>query len=415
MNNNKIITEKEYRVWKGASWPTYENFINNNFTVDETIRTEINEFIKLKQKQYHELTDSKSTELSLANQSRQKQIFFNKDYSGKKCKVPWKTMGINSNGNIYICESPSWIPIFIGNILETENIFDILNNDTALKIRQEIEAGRYYYCNSKICSFFSNIDESKYNQNPKDQEELILENKGKFYVDKIPSTLIFDFDYTCNFQCPSCRTETINWNHSPIREHNNKLVAKIKSLVLDKITSATTIRWCGGEPFTSEVYLDIFEYLANTKTKHVNHVVQTNGSLLISKKDILLKLLPTVKEMRISFDAGCEETYKITRVGGHWNNLLENVKFLTDLINDNNFKTQVYADFVVQKNNYMDLPVFVKLCKQLKLKINIQKMWNWGTWDDDTFKEMNVYDKDNILYKDVIHYFKISNLPLAKN
>jgi MoaA/NifB/PqqE/SkfB family radical SAM enzyme len=185
--------------------------------------------------------------------------------------------------------------------------------------------------------------------------------------------------------------------------------------VLDKITSGTTIRWCGGEPFMSEVYLDIFEYITANEIKNVRHVIQTNGSLLIAKKDVLIKLLPTIKEMRISFDAGCEETYKITRVGGNWKNLLENVKFITNLIKDKNYNTRVYADFVVQKNNYKDLPLFARLCKELNLKINIQKMWNWGTWDDNTFKEMNVYDKDHPLYQDVLALLKMSDLPVFLN
>jgi hypothetical protein len=126
-------------------------------------------------------------------------------------------------------------------------------------------------------------------------------------------------------------------------------------------------------------------------------------------------LLPFISNLRISFDAGCQETYKLTRVGGDWDNLLENVMFIKELINQNNFDTTLSADFVVQKYNYKDLPLFANLCRSLNLSMNIQKMWNWGTWDTETFHDMNVYDTKHDLYDDVVNYFKLANLPIAKN
>ena len=92
------------------------------------------------------------------------QTFYDKKYSGKHCKIPWQTLGVNTNGNVFICQSPSWIPIFVGNIFEVQSIFDILNSEIARKIRYEILNRGYYYCNTTICDFFSTVDRNKYNK-----------------------------------------------------------------------------------------------------------------------------------------------------------------------------------------------------------------------------------------------------------
>ena len=130
----------------------------------------------------------------------------------------------------------------------------------------------------------------------------------------------------------------------------------------------------------------------------------------------MIKLLPHTKQLYISFDAGSEETYKITRVGGDWNRLLENTKFIIDLIAKYKFQTEIKADFVVQKSNYKDLPKFAELCKDLGIKPNhMQKMWNWGTWDHDVFADLNVYNRDHPLYEEVKHQFSLANFTIAKN
>lgn len=419
----KVITdEKTYRVWKGNDWPSYEDFVNNNYTVNETIQNELNKFIEVVKTKYDNIATPRTIELSQSNQARQKQIFYDKHFTAEKtCRVPWNTLGINSNGNAYICQSPSWVPIFVGNLFETDDIYEILNSEISKKIRHEILEKRYYYCNNKICHFFRDIDVDSYQHkstHDDDLKELPFKEDSRLLVNQIPSEIIFDFDYTCNFKCPSCRTEIHNWNNDHIRRPiNDRLVERIKTMIIDKIEKQhVVVRWCGGEPFMSDVYVNLFNYIADTGKTNIQNVIQTNGSLFKSKKDLLIKFLPYISELYISFDAGCEETYNITRVGGDWNRLIENTKFIKQLIEENKFKTKLRADFVVQKDNYKDLPKFAELCKEIGITPNrMQKMWNWGTWDDETFKSLNVYNVDHPLYEDVKKYFEISKLQIAKN
>jgi MoaA/NifB/PqqE/SkfB family radical SAM enzyme len=289
-------------------------------------------------------------------------------------------------------------------------VYDLLNSPTALSIRQEIQAGRYFYCNNKICGFFGKINPTQYqSQGNIDDDYIPLTSPSQdLMLHQVPQNLIFDFDYTCNFRCPSCRTELINNNkHHVIRSVNNRIADKIKHLVIDEIgQQPVQIRWAGGEPFISEVYTDLFEYIIASGKQNIQHVIQTNGSYLIAKSDMIKKLLPTVEELRISFDAATAETYSRIRVNGIWNNLLDNVKWIKKYVDENHLPVKITADFVVQLDNYKEIPAFVELCNSLGIdKINFQKMWNWDTWSQEKFDQNNIYNPTHPQYQQLIDMF----------
>ena len=409
MDRAKLIDAKSYREFAGASWPSYEDFINNVGIADPAIQQELDQFIGVMQDRYSNLNLGRGEELAEANQQRQGQQFYNKNVApGNVCRIPWNTLGINTNGEVFICSSPSWIPKFVGNILETDDIYTVLNSDTAKSIRQEILAGRYYYCNERLCSYFGKLNPQAYSVDTTDTKPLPLAEDGRLLVKQIPRNLIFDFDYTCNFKCPSCRTELLNWNtHHLIRPINDRIVEKIKHLVIDQIgTQAVSIRWAGGEPFLSEPYLELFDYIIASGKTNIQNVIQTNGSYLKSR--VVERLLPYISELRISFDAATAETYAKTRVNGNWNKLLENVKHIKEVIDWTGAQTQLTADYVVQLDNYQEIPAFVEICRGLGIGFNLQKMWNWGTWSDDVFAQNNVYNPDHPKYEDLKQYFKLA-------
>ena len=349
--------------------------------------------------------------LALANQQRQQQIFFDKQFTGSPCRVPWETMGINSNGDIFICESPSWIPKFVGNILECNNIYQALNSDLAQSIRQEISQGSYTYCNHRICSFFSRVPPEQYANSGPEKQPGIVHKSPKLLINQIPRKIILDFDYTCNFACPSCRTELINNNHHHvIAPINNRIAQKIKDLIIDQVKDELiNIRWCGGEPFISRVYTDLMDYICKHKSKNFNHSIQTNGSYLQKKSQLVTDLLPTLQNVRVSFDAASADTYHQIRVNGQWDQLLENVRWLRKQIDQVAPKCKLQADYVVQLGNYKEIPAFVELCKELGIDhINWQKMWNWGTWNQEIFLQNNIYDSTHPKYPELVEIFKKS-------
>ena len=413
----QIISPKDYKAFAGPDWPSYQDILAGTSVGNVSIQTEVAEFVQMMSQTYHE-TVQDGAMLAEKNQQRQGQVFFNKQLqSSAHCNVPWDTMSINHSGDIFICSCSSWLPKLVGNLLHTQSVFDALNSNTAQKIRQEIQAGRYFYCNNQICSFFKNIDPNTYQSNPVDTEPLsFAANNQQLLITQIPRNLIFEFDYTCNFQCPSCRTELINHNkHHVIRPINNNIVDRIKHQIIDQIQEQPVeIRWCGGEPFISEAYLELLEHIMQAGKSNIQHIIQTNGSYLQKKSDLIKKLLPTLVELRVSFDAATAETYSKTRVNGQWDTLLANVRWARETINVAQTNTILSADFVVQADNFKEIPKFIELCNSIGIdRINFQKMWNWGTWPLDVFQSKNVNHSEHPDHAELVLIFKQANIPMG--
>jgi molybdenum cofactor biosynthesis enzyme MoaA len=405
-NLKAIIDPQSYKVFAGPDWPSFNDIVDNKISHLPHIAKEVAEFVQMQQQNYNAITAS-GGDLELANQQRQQQQFYDKQYSGPPCRVPWDTLGINANGDAYICSCSSWIPLFVGNILEVEDIFELLNSNKAQRIRQEILAGRYYYCNNKICNFFSNKSPTLYNDTGS-QEPLLEELTEATKVRHLPKNLILDFDYTCNLHCGSCRTQTINFNNDHVRRPINfRIVEKIKRLIIDQIDQQPmSIRWCGGELFISAAYLDLLEYISAQNKPTIKHIIQTNGHYLQSRRQLIQQLAPNIQSFWVSFDAATADTYRQVRRGGSWDQLLKNVHWLMNFLESNQFKFSVSATFVVQLDNYKEIPQFVELCSTFNIKdIQLQKMWNWGTWPQEEFNEKNIYNPQHPLYADLSEIF----------
>jgi hypothetical protein len=91
------------------------------------------------------------------------------------------------------------------------------------------------------------------------------------------------------------------------------------------------------------------------------------------------------------------------RINGQWDLLLENVRWVQDQIKQRGLKVRVKADFVVQLDNYQEIPQFRTLCNELGIKqINFQRMWNWNTWPIEELDRRNVYNANHPLYPEVM-------------
>jgi molybdenum cofactor biosynthesis enzyme MoaA len=404
-----VVGPQDYKAAAQSTWPGYNDFIMGATSDDPIIAEQIVEFRSGKFAEYYNITKH-GNEVAENNQKYQRQVFFDKEYKDPHpCRVPWNTMGVSASGDVFICLSPAWVTRFAGNILTATDVYtDILNSEEAQKIRQEMVANRYYYCNNFICSHFNLTSKQNYVSAPTNDESLKplpFKTDPAYIIDQIPNNLIFDFDFTCNYRCPSCRTKVINTNkHHVIRPINDTIASQVKRLIFDNIgTQPVSIRWAGGEPFISDVYVDLLQYCIDSGKTNIRHIIQTNGSYLKSKSDLVTYLLPHIKELRISFDAATADTYHRVRVNGVWSNLLENVRWVMDLVNRTSASVKITADFVVQEDNYKEIPAFAHLCNELGIEnINYQKMWNWDTWPAEELRRRSVWHEEHEKYSEVV-------------
>ena len=110
------------------------------------------------------------------------------------------------------------------------------------------------------------------------------------------------------------------------------------------------------------------------------------------------KIHNNIDVIRISMDAGTEETYKIVRAPGDWNRLIANMAYLNSVRYNYNF--QIWSDFVVQKINYKEIPKYIRLAENLGVdRINLQKITDWGTWGTQAnFNDVAVWKETHSEY-----------------
>ena len=84
---------------------------------------------------------------------------------------------------------------------------------------------------------------------------------------------------------------------------------------------------------------------------------------------------PLIEEIAISIDAASAQTYAVNR-GGNYERLLENLAFISELRRNWNISS-FRLNFVVQANNFREMPDFVELGLQLGVdRILFQKLVN---------------------------------------
>ena len=123
----------------------------------------------------------------------------------------------------------------------------------------------------------------------------------------------------------------------------------------------------------------------------------TNGLLL---KKLLPKtsIFSVIHEYNISVDAGNKQTYEKVRLGGKWEILIDNVKWLTE-----NVDQRIYINFVVQKDNWKSLLDFEEWISALGVNGRLTRLEDWATFD---FTKNNVLDEKHPEYHDCMKALK---------
>jgi MoaA/NifB/PqqE/SkfB family radical SAM enzyme len=247
----------------------------------------------------------------------------------------------------------------------------------------ESSPASFYYCNHKVCPFLRDKDFS--NISKEDFKHVESQNSIKVVL---PIRLNLDFDLTCNFACPMCRTHTITDDNPK----HQLIVNRIKEF-LDLFHTPLEIKLNGGEPFMSKSYKELMQHVAdNLQDRQITFQIATNGSTLLANRRLLESAIKNISSFRVSIDAASKETYENIRRGGNWENLLKNLKFLSELRAAND-DFLIASDFLIQADNFRELTDYVKLADSYGFDhIRIQHLWNWDTWDQDTFNGKNVFD-----------------------
>lgn len=330
------------------------------------------------------------------------------DKSKYICSAPFSYTEVYDDRQFLCC--PSWLPIDVN---DGDGIVSSFNSEKSKEIRNSILDGSYKYCNEIQCPFLARL---KSNQIPKNFIPKTNESIKEFQSITHPNIVNFCFDRSCNFQCPSCRNELINYT-GPQRK---SVDLKLKE-VEEQISPYVKRLYLSGsaDPFYSKSFRQFLINLDSNKFKQLKSIhLHTNASLWNENMWDKMKVIhPFVNSCEISIDASTKKTYETkTRIGGNWEILIENLNFITKI---HTIKNYIFS-FVVQDTNYKEMYDFYKMIESYMKDRNTKAKWevktnvitNWGTYTDDVFTKKDVSNPTHQEHSEfLIELEKIKNLP----
>lgn len=320
------------------------------------------------------------------------------------CSVPFSNLELHTN-NSYLC-CPSWLK---KHLPEGIHFNDAWNSIDANEIRKSVTDGSFKYCDKTMCPHLLELNKSG---NIGKTSALYHKNEIPHSLQKTihsfengniepPSVIQFSFDRTCNLKCPSCRLNLIIENGDGIAVVKNT-INEIEQLYSNDVTVLYITGT--GDPFVSVGFRDFLRNFEPTKWPKLKKIhLHTNATRWNKQMwDSMPNIHRYVKTCEISIDAGTKDTYENkTRLGGNWDALIDNLKFIATIPTLKRVKTS----FVVQTCNYTEMKMFYELMNSIfgsKTNVYYGKILNWGTFTNAEYSNHKVWDINHPHYDDFV-------------
>lgn len=320
------------------------------------------------------------------------------------CSVPFRAMEVHQNSSYLCC--PSWLPKAL-----PKNVtpYEAWNSKEANDIRESILDGSYKYCDRKQCPFlqqltnYGEVGDVRVFTKKTNTSASIFEtiNKFKNKEEFPPSMINFSFDRTCNLKCPSCRLDLIVADSIGIK----KVKQYIETIENQYGKDLHSLYITGtGDPFVSVGFRDFLRNFDESRWPNLQRIhLHTNATKWTQKMwESMPNIHKYVKSCEISIDAGTKDTYENkTRIGGNWDELIENLNYISSIKGLTSIKTS----FVVQKNNYKEMKIFYDLMTSIfgnRVNIFFGRINNWGTFSEEEYKEQKVWDYNHPDHQDFL-------------
>ncbi|HAR62787.1 MAG TPA: hypothetical protein DCS13_04920 [Candidatus Margulisbacteria bacterium] len=306
------------------------------------------------------------------------------------CLIPFTTVDLRRNGVVTTC---CYINQNLG-ILTGNDFMQVWNSPIAREIRMDMIDGNFSFCDKAKCACFQ--QRNSWVVKKRDIEDSLIRDAVAKRLDCLdfgPRTISLTNDPTCNLSCPSCRKKRFTISEDEYRNlkkiHNNILHFSGEHLETLHVAGA-------GDPFASKVYRELLQEIEPGKYPKLKISIMTNGQLLNEKMwKSLNRIKDSVNAIGVSVDAVTELTYGIVRRGGDFNNLMNNLEFVSNL-EERKKGLWFGITMVVQKNNYKEMLAFVELGKQLGVDaVNFSFLSNWGTFTQEEYVAHSVHLESN--------------------
>jgi pyruvate-formate lyase-activating enzyme len=298
------------------------------------------------------------------------------------CPNPFTRLESASRGRLMFC-CPAWLPVPAG-ALDDATAEDIWNSPAAQDIRASIHDGSYRYCSRIHCPMFTDDKLPRVSSIRDPALANVIKTRAVKLAPDI-HRLNLSHDRSCNISCPSCRKKTIMAGRAETERLEQLTERSLSHLV--QASRRVTVTG-SGDPFASKHYRSVLRKMTSMENGPIVDL-QTNGLLIMRYWDEL-GLEGHTGNVLVSTDAARKETYEIVRRGGLWEDLLENLAFLSTLRKRGSVQS-VRLDFVTQALNFREMPAAAELMRSFGFdSIKFQMLRSWNTWSAAEFASHHV-------------------------
>ena len=323
--------------------------------------------------------------------------------TGRFCGAPFRQMDLYEYGQLGVC-CITWLPTTVGD-LNRESVAEAWNSETARAIRESIFDGSFRYCDHAVYPRIQSGELPTLEEAAKDPELGPYVRGRRVELDAGPTFINLCNDPSCNLRCPSCRAGTIQYTAGPDYERRKRLLDTLVDEVFATPTArAFTLNVTGsGDPFGSRMFREFLFALDGSRFPNLKINLQSNGVLFTPETwRRIAKIHTNLQGVLVSFDAASETTYAVTRPPGRWDVLLENTAHLAERRRAGDFD-RLRLDFVVQLDNYTEMPDFVRLGRRLGVdQVSFSLLVDWETWPEATFRDKCIWRGDHPRFADFL-------------
>lgn len=325
--------------------------------------------------------------------------------SVKHCIYPFSNFVIGSRGHVSPCNMLCGKYSY-GNLADVaesycNSIPKLLNSDNALAFRKSIIDGSYRYC-ANNCFMLTKEDVNvTYQAMPHQYRRYIDQKIYRLEISDIKYMTIA-FDKICNLSCECCRLERFQPTDDNKAEYIKLYrAASFMARYVEMIDTSLL-----GDVFASPYGLQFLLSLGTPDYKNVTRIrIITNGLLLTPSMWKSLQMIHSKVELvRISVDAAKPDTYRRIRGTDKFHLLCENLEYLSK---QPELKGKIILNFIIQKDNFMELYWMYKLAAKYNARANLQYLSNWGTYSDEVYNAKAVHRKSHPYYSRFVDILNI--------
>ena len=208
--------------------------------------------------------------------------------------------------------------------------------------------------------------------NPRNKIMCHLDKVEKLLNNENPSPILIEIDPSnaCNHSCPFCISGHLHLNKYKGTELFNRTMLKkdvFKDLLDDLISlKIDAINWTGGgEPTMNPALGEMIKYI--NKNSDIKMGMFSNGTMF-KRFDLFETIVNSCSWVRVSIDAGREDTYdnlRITNNKTNFKTVIENIITLIETKKRLKSDITIGVGFVVTKDNYNEILDFSTLFKDI--------------------------------------------------